>query len=69
MLKQKSLQRIFAELPKPFYQVNAPDIPVTGISIDSRAVQPAHLFVAMKGANVDSHNYIQNAIENLLRNS
>jgi len=64
MPKQKPLQQIFAELPEPFYQANAPDVPVTGISIDSRAVQPAHLFVAMRGANVDSHNYIQNAIDN-----
>jgi UDP-N-acetylmuramoyl-L-alanyl-D-glutamate--2,6-diaminopimelate ligase len=64
MLKQKSLQQIFAELPEPFYQANAADVPVTGISIDSRVVKPGHLFVAMKGANVDSHQYIQSAIDN-----
>lgn len=64
MPNQKSLKQIFAELPEPFFQLNAPDIPITGISIDSRAVKPGHLFVAMKGGNVDSHNYIQSAIDN-----
>src|SRR6266496_2688583 len=64
MTKQKSLQHIFAELPLPFCMVNIPDIPITGISIDSRAVKPGHLFVAMKGGNVDAHGYIPKAIEN-----
>ena len=64
MSNQKLLQHIFAELPLPFCMANVPDIPVTGISIDSRAVKPGHLFVAMKGGNVDAHDYIQNAIDN-----
>ena len=63
MSYQKSLQHIFAELPLPFCMANVPDTPVTGISIDSRRVKPGHLFVAMKGGNVDAHDYIQNAIE------
>jgi UDP-N-acetylmuramoyl-L-alanyl-D-glutamate--2,6-diaminopimelate ligase len=64
MSNQKSLQHIFAELPLPFCMANVPDIPITGISIDSRAVKPGHLFVAMKGENVDGHDYIPNAIAN-----
>jgi len=64
MPNQKSLQHIFAELPLPFCMANIPDIPITGISIDSRAVKPGHLFVAMKGGSVDGHDYIQNAIDN-----
>jgi UDP-N-acetylmuramoyl-L-alanyl-D-glutamate--2,6-diaminopimelate ligase len=64
MSNQKSLQHIFAELPLPFCMVNVPDIPVTGISIDSRAVKPGHLFVAMKGGAADGHDYIPKAIEN-----
>jgi len=64
MSNQKSLQHIFAELPLPFCMANIPDIPITGISIDSRAVKPGHLFVALKGGNVDGHDYIQNAIDN-----
>lgn len=61
---RKSLQHIFAELPLPFCMVNIPDIPITGISIDSRAVKPGHLFVAMKGGSADGHDYISKAIEN-----
>src|ERR1043165_906679 len=64
MSNQKSLQHIFAQLPLPFCMVNIPDIPITGISIDSRAVKPGHLFVAMKGGAVDGHSYIPKAIEN-----
>lgn len=60
----KSLQQIFAELPAPFFRADAPDISITGISIDSRAVQPGDLFVAMKGGNDDGHEYVPKAIEN-----
>src|SRR4029450_4616969 len=61
MTPQKSLQTIFAEIPLPFCMLNIPDIPITGISIDSRAVKPGHLFVAMKGGSVDGHDYMPNA--------
>jgi len=63
MSNKKSLQHIFAELPLPFCMANVPDIPITGISIDSRTVKPGHLFVALKGGSVDGHDYIQNAID------
>jgi len=63
MSHTKSLQQIFAELPHPFTKTDVPDIQITGISIDSRAVKPGHLFVAMKGGSVDGHDYIQKAIE------
>lgn len=66
MTNQKSLQQIFAKLPQPFYQDDAPDVPVTRISIDSRTVEPGDLFVAMMGVDgkVDGHTYIQNALDN-----
>jgi UDP-N-acetylmuramoyl-L-alanyl-D-glutamate--2,6-diaminopimelate ligase len=64
MTYQKSLQHIFAELPLPFCMLNIPDIPITGLSIDSRLVKPGHLFVAMKGGSADGHDYIPKAIEN-----
>ncbi|NJC97222.1 MAG: UDP-N-acetylmuramoyl-L-alanyl-D-glutamate--2,6-diaminopimelate ligase [Anaerolineales bacterium] len=64
MSKQKSLQHIFAELPLPFCMKGVPDVPISGISIDSRAVKPGHLFVAMKGGTADGHDYIQKAVDN-----
>jgi len=64
MSHQKSLRHIFAGLPYPFHVADAPDIPINGISIDSRAVEPGHLFVAMKGGNTDGHDYIQKAVDN-----
>jgi len=64
MSNQKSLQHIFAELPLPFCMANIPNIPITGIAIDSRAVKPGYLFVAMKGGSADGHDYISKAIEN-----
>jgi len=64
MSNQNSLQQIFVELPPPFFIKAAPDISISGISIDSRAVQPGHLFVAMTGGSVDGHDYIQKAIDN-----
>ncbi|MBE0671306.1 MAG: UDP-N-acetylmuramoyl-L-alanyl-D-glutamate--2,6-diaminopimelate ligase [Anaerolineales bacterium] len=45
--------------PKTF-----PDAEISGIAIDSRAVKPGYLFVAMKGGAADGHDYIQKAIEN-----
>jgi UDP-N-acetylmuramoyl-L-alanyl-D-glutamate--2,6-diaminopimelate ligase len=59
-----SLRKIFAEIPAPFHKADVPDVKITGISIDSRAVKPGHLFVAMRGGTVDGHQYIQKAIEN-----
>jgi UDP-N-acetylmuramoyl-L-alanyl-D-glutamate--2,6-diaminopimelate ligase len=64
MTDQKSLQHIFAELPLPFCMANVPDIQITGICIDSRAVKQGHLFVALKGGSVDGHDYIPKAIDN-----
>src|SRR5512138_3794717 len=64
MPKSKSLQTIFKELPIPLGMVAVPDIPITGISIDSRTVKPGHLFVAMRGGNADAHDYISNAVAN-----
>lgn len=64
MTYQKTLQHIFVELPPPFSLKDAPEIPINGISIDSRVVKPGHLFVALTGGTVDGHDYIQKAIDN-----
>ncbi len=57
------LKNLFVDFPYT-YPANIPDIEITGIAIDSRAVNHGYLFVAMKGGNVDGHDYIQRAIEN-----
>ncbi|HKI54680.1 MAG TPA: UDP-N-acetylmuramoyl-L-alanyl-D-glutamate--2,6-diaminopimelate ligase, partial [Anaerolineales bacterium] len=64
MANQKSLQLMFSELPQPYCVKGIPDIPINGISIDSRAVKSGHLFVALTGGTVDGHDYIQNAVDN-----
>lgn len=57
-----SLQTIFAEFPFPFSPAQIPAVPISGISIDSRKVEPGSLFVAMPGGSVDGHDFISNAI-------
>ena len=57
------LKDLFIDFPFPVPQ-NIPDVEITGIAIDSRAVKPGYLFVAMRGGSADGHNYIPKAIEN-----
>lgn len=57
------LKNLFVGLPFSVPK-NIPHIEITGIAIDSRAVKPGHLFVAMQGGSVDGHDYIPKAIEN-----
>ena len=40
------------------------DAAVTGLAIDSRAVKPGDLFVAIDGERVDGHDFIDNALDN-----
>ncbi|HEU0294066.1 MAG TPA: UDP-N-acetylmuramoyl-L-alanyl-D-glutamate--2,6-diaminopimelate ligase [Anaerolineales bacterium] len=59
----KRLSQLFIDFPFSAPS-QIPDIQVTGIVIDSRAVQPGDLFVAMRGEKVDGHSFIQKAIDN-----
>ena len=36
-------------------------VDITGVNIDSRRIQPGHLFVAIKGSQVDGHSFIKKA--------
>ena len=36
---------------------------IADVHIDSRRIAPGHLFVAMRGTQVDGHKYIQGAID------
>ena len=41
-----------------------PDDPVTGVSNDTRTIQPGNLYVAIRGENFDGHDFVQLAFEN-----
>ena len=43
--------------------IGSTDIDLTGINIDSRRIKAGHLFLAMKGTQVDGHRFIEKAIE------
>ena len=58
----KKLSQLFIDFPFSIH-LDIPDAEINGIAIDSRAVKPGDLFVAMQGGSVDGHNYIQKAID------
>ncbi len=43
--------------------VGSTDVEITGVNIDSRKIADGHLFVAMKGTQVDGHKFIPKAEE------
>ncbi len=58
VMEQVSIRRVAAWTVGRY---EGPDLPVTGVVIDSRAVQPGHLFVALKGARDDGHRFLGEA--------
>ena len=51
------------EETKPLKVVGNDNIEVTGIEIDSRRIGPGNAFIAMKGTQVDGHQFIPKALE------
>ena len=47
----------------PIKIIGNDDVEITGVNIDSRRIKTGHLFVAMKGTQVDGHLFIGKAIE------
>lgn len=47
----------------PIKLIGNDDVEITGVNIDSRCIKTGHLFVAMKGTQVDGHLFIGKAIE------
>ena len=48
---------------KPLDIKGSTEVEVTGVNIDSRRIEPGHLFVAIKGTQTDGHKFIPKAIE------
>ena len=48
---------------KPTAVEGGMNVEITGVNIDSRKIQPGHLFVAMKGTQTDGHAFIHKALE------
>ena len=47
----------------PIKIVGDAEVEITGVNIDSRRIKAGHLFIAMKGTQVDGHQFIAKAIE------
>jgi len=47
----------------PITVVGDVETEITGVNIDSRKIEKGHLFIAMKGTQVDGHKFIPKAIE------
>ena len=62
ILMNISLSALFEGTPLYILTGNPGDIPVTGITMDSRLVQPGFLFVAVRGGSVDGHDFIPDAV-------
>ena len=48
---------------RPLDIIGDAEADITGVNIDSRRIENGHLFVAMKGTQVDGHRFIPKAIE------
>ena len=56
------LNEILSKVPPLDIRGNA-EVEITGVNIDSRRIEKGHLFVAIKGTQVDGHSFIQKAID------
>lgn len=61
--RRRSIADLVGSVPQGALR-GASDVPVTGIHYDSRLVQPGDLFAALRGADFDGHDYIDQAIAN-----
>lgn len=48
---------------EPLEIIGATDVEIKGVNIDSRRIAENHLFIAMKGTQVDGHKFIPKAVE------
>ncbi|MFI4954766.1 MAG: UDP-N-acetylmuramoyl-L-alanyl-D-glutamate--2,6-diaminopimelate ligase [Gammaproteobacteria bacterium] len=45
------------------YRINAPEIPIAGLAVDSRTMKKGEVFLAYPGTDSDGRNYIEAAIQ------
>lgn len=57
-----TFRQLTAELPRPMSSGNL-DANIKGLAYDSRYVKPGYAFIALRGAKVDGHDFIEKAIE------
>jgi UDP-N-acetylmuramoyl-L-alanyl-D-glutamate--2,6-diaminopimelate ligase len=57
-----TLTEIFNGFPLKILAGQPGDTRITGIEIDNRQIHPGYLFIAMKGASADGHDFIPDAI-------
>lgn len=60
MIEPVLMSRLARAVGRP---LTGDDIAISGIAIDSRAVEPGDLFVAIPGQRVDGHDYVPAAVE------
>ncbi len=61
--EQIKLSALIREL-KILSKIGSTDPVITGLSYDSRDVEPGHIFFAFDGVHTDGHLYINNALDN-----
>jgi UDP-N-acetylmuramoyl-L-alanyl-D-glutamate--2,6-diaminopimelate ligase len=61
--EQIKLSALIREL-KILSKIGSKDPVITGLSYDSRDVEPGHIFFAFDGVHTDGHLYINNALDN-----
>ena len=56
------LEKLLKNVKSLFIEGNT-EVDITGVNIDSRRIKPGHLFVAIRGTQVDGHTFIKKAEE------
>ena len=63
-MKHMSLQEIATACGGTYYgDTDSLSIEVTGVAIDSRKIENGYLFIPIKGARVDGHDFIPQVME------
>lgn len=60
---QQSLQDLIFSIPRGIINTSR-DFRVSGISYDSREVEPGDIYIAIKGESLDGHDFIHEAVNN-----